>query len=147
MKSFLPNEFRFAHHFAFFHHDLLVETWTSGEEADVFSSHIELKKKEHSEAIKKLGNEDILDWLYSEGYKVDVLVLLYKQVCVAALSDFCHFIFMALKSSSAAKTTVAYGSIPIMREQLKRKLTIEIGASQLQHWIDGLQVPFCAWNL
>ena len=36
------------------------------------------------------------------------------------------------------------GSIPIMREQLKRKLTIEIGASQLQHWIDGLQVPFCA---
>ena len=30
------------------------------------------------------------------------------------------------------------GSIPIMREQLKRKLTIEIGASQLQHWIDGL---------
>ena len=31
-----------------------------------------------------------------------------------------------------------------MREQLKRKLTIEIGASQLQHWIDGLQVPFCA---
>ena len=36
------------------------------------------------------------------------------------------------------------GSIPIMREQLKGKLTIEIGASQLQHWIDGLQVPFCA---
>ena len=38
----------------------------------------------------------------------------------------------------------ADGSIPIMREQLKGKLTIEIGASQLQHWIDGLQVPFCA---
>lgn len=108
MKSFLPHEFRFAHHFALFHHDLLVETLSSGEEADIFSVQVDLKRKEHFEAIKKLENGAILDWLYSQDYKADVLVLLYKQVCVAALSDFCHFIFMALKSSSAAKTTVAY---------------------------------------
>ena len=53
---------------------------------------------------------------------------------------------LILDSFAGSGTTgaVAHGSIPIMREQLKGKLTVEIGASQLQHWIDGLQVPFCA---
>lgn len=36
------------------------------------------------------------------------------------------------------------GSIPIMQKQSKRKLTIEVGTSQLQHWVHGLQIPFCA---
>lgn len=109
MKSFLPHEFRFAHHFAFFHHDLLLETLISGEEAGIFSTYIELKGKEHSEAIKNLRNGEILDWLlYSESYKVEEQDFIYKQVCAATLSDFCNFIFMALKSSNAAKTTVAY---------------------------------------
>jgi len=85
-----------------------VETLSSGVAADIFSTHIELKRKEDCEAIKNLSNEEILSWLYNKGYKADTLILLYKQIASAVLSDFCHFIFMALKSSSAAKTAVAY---------------------------------------
>lgn len=119
MKSFLPQEFRFAHFFAFFHHDLLIETLTSGEKAGIFSTHIKFRNIKHAKIIEKLSGGETIDWLYSEGYEVDVLLLLYKQICAAALSDFCHFIFMALKSSGAAKTTVAYS---LFRKPLKDNL-------------------------
>lgn len=117
--SHLPEEFEFSHWYAFFLHDQLVETLKSAEKAEVFNSIIEFKHESHKQAIEGLSGEEFISWLEENGYKEEVLVLYYKQLCAALLSDFLHFIYESLKCSKKGKLTVAYA---LLRKPLKENL-------------------------
>lgn len=117
--SHLPEEFEFSHWYSFFLHDQLVETLKSAEKANVFNSTIEFTDKSHGQAIEGLSGEQFILGLEENGYKEEVLVLYYKQLCAALLSDFLHFIYESLKSSRKGKLTVAYA---LLRKPLKENL-------------------------
>lgn len=117
--SHLPEEFEFSHWFSFFLHDQLVETLKSAEKAEVFNSTIQFKDESHGKAIEGLSGEEFILWLEGNGYKEEVLVLYYKQLCAALLSDFLHFIYESLKCSRKGKLTVAYA---LLRKPLKENL-------------------------
>ena len=115
----LPEEFAFSHWYCFFLHDQLVETLTSAEEANVFNIVINFKDESHSKAINGLSGEVFIDWLEKNGYKSDVIILYYKQLCAALMSDFLHFIYESLQCSRKGKLTVAYA---LLRKPLKENL-------------------------
>lgn len=117
--SHLPEEFEFSHWYSFFLHDQLVETLKSAEEANVFNSIIQFKDESHGKAVEGLSGEEFILWLENNGYKEEVLVLYYKQLCAALLSDFLHFIYESLKCSRKGKLTVAYA---LLRKPLKENL-------------------------
>ncbi|OZA08325.1 MAG: hypothetical protein B7X97_06750 [Methylotenera sp. 17-45-7] len=117
--SHLPEKFEFSHWYSFFLHDQLVETLKSAEEADVFSARIQFKDDSHAKAVEGLSSEEFILWLEHNGYKEEVLVLYYKQLCAALLSDFLHFIYESLKCSRKGKLTVAYA---LLRKPLKENL-------------------------
>ena len=98
-----------------------------------------------SEWSQSFGNE-VFEQINNKQHDSSLPVLAITQEHGAIPRDAIDYqVSVTEKSIESYKIVeVGNGSIPIMREQLKRKLTIEIGASQLQHWIDGLQVPFCA---
>jgi len=118
-KSHLPKEFDFSHWFCFFLHDQLVETLISAEKAEVFNVEIEFNDESHVEEIKGLSGEKFVKWLEENGYKSSVLVMYYKQLCAALLSDFLHFIYESLQCSAKGKLTVAYA---LLRKPLKENL-------------------------
>lgn len=117
--SHLPEEFEFSHLFSFFLHDQLVETLKSAENADVFNSIIHFKDESHVSVVEGMSGEDFILWLEKNGYKEEVLILYYKQLCAALLSDFLHFIYESLKCSRKGKLTVAYA---LLRKPLKENL-------------------------
>ena len=117
--SHLPEEFEFSHWYSIFLHDQLVETLKSAEEANVFNSTIKFKDESHGKAVEGLSGEEFIEWLEGNGYKTDVVVLYYKQLCAALLSDFLHFIYESLKCSRKGKLTVAYA---LLRKPLKENL-------------------------
>jgi len=117
--SHLPKEFEFSHWYSFFLHDQLVETLKSAEEANVFDSTIKFKDESHGKLVEGLSGEEFINWLERNGYKSEVVVLYYKQLCAALLSDFLHFIYESLKCSQKGKLTVAYA---LLRKPLKENL-------------------------
>jgi hypothetical protein len=117
--SHLPKKFEFSHWYSFFLHDQLVETLKSAEEANVFNSKIEFKDESHEKAVEGLSGEEFIEWLEENGYKTDVIILYYKQLYAALLSDFLHFIYESLKCSRKGKLTVAYA---LLRKPLKENL-------------------------
>jgi hypothetical protein len=118
-KFALPAEFKFCHDYCFFLHDQLLETLISGEKAKIFGVQFKHKDKSHADEIAKLTGENLLVWMEANGYKKEVRILYYKQVCAALLSDFLHFTYEALQCSRKGKLTVAYA---LLRKLLKENL-------------------------
>jgi hypothetical protein len=61
----------------------------------------------------------LFEWLENNGYKLTVYEIYYKQIFVALLSDYCHFIYEALRTSKRGKLTVTYS---LLRKPLKENL-------------------------
>lgn len=121
MSIKLPKEFRFGHDYAFFLHDILADIVVSGEKSRIFDTKFEFKSKEHIKQFKLIKKWDLFCWLEANGYKDVIYEIVYKQVCVAILSDFCQFIYEALKNSERGKLVVAY---TLIRKPLKEDLLI-----------------------
>ncbi|KUM52788.1 hypothetical protein [Rheinheimera sp. EpRS3] len=114
----LPDKYRFSHEFCFFLHDQLLEALKSGEKASIFHHEIKMRAHEIS-AIEGLSGESLLNWLEENGHKDLVLILYYKQICAALISDMLHFIYEALQCSKKGKLTVAYA---LLRKPFKENL-------------------------
>jgi len=114
----LPREHEFSHNFCFYLHDLLADTLVSGEGAEIFLHHVELNETQHRE-FEHLQGEDIFEWLERNDRKSDALIIYYKQICAALLSDMLHFIYEALQCSRKGKLTVAFA---LLRKPLKENL-------------------------
>lgn len=117
--KFLPKKYRTSHEYAFYLHDLLASTVTTGEKAGMFIVRFKLKSRNEADAMSSLGGEDLWKWLDDNGYRSITTELAYKQVIVALLADLCHFIYEALSCSVKCKLTVAYA---LLRKPLKDNL-------------------------
>jgi hypothetical protein len=120
MRNFIPKEFRFSHKFSFFLHDLLVNIVAEGEKAKIFNTTVKFKSPEITKKVTKMNQEEFWDWL-SKNDKVAQVEIMYKQIIVALLSDFCHFVYEGLKCSEKAKITVSYA---LLRKPFKDNLLI-----------------------
>ena len=117
--NYIPEEFAFSHDLCFFLHDILVDIIKSGEEAHIFSIHIDFQNEADAKLVKDKQGDDLWAWLEEHGYKDAVSMLSYKQVCVALLSDFCHFVHEALQCSRKGKLTVTFA---LLRKPFKDNL-------------------------
>jgi len=119
MPDLLPDEFRFAHEFAFFLHNRLVHILTRGEREDAYGVKITLRSKTKATEFTNLSREHLWKWLKENGHDQSLRELAYKQVFAALLSDFSHFIFEALDCSRKGKLTVTYA---LLRKPLRDNL-------------------------
>ncbi|WP_206862087.1 hypothetical protein [Lysobacter changpingensis] len=115
--DFLPDEFRFAHDYAFLLHDRLTYLLVEGERTGLFLTHFSLDQVEEADRPENFPH--IFDWFekYDRGDLLGEVLL--KAVLPALLSDFCHFIFEALTCSRKGKLTVAYA---LLRKPLRENL-------------------------
>src|SRR4030066_670144 len=121
MKGFLPKKYEFVHEYSFFLHDILVSIIKEGENKKIFE--VKHKFKDEREAKNwnpnKLQGEEFWFWLRANGYTNILRELSQKQVFIATLSDFCHYIYTSLKCSKKAKISVAY---ELIRKPFKENL-------------------------
>ena len=119
MPDLLPDQFRFSHEFAFFLHDTLASLIVAGQKAGIFTVKVAFESPSEAEVFSRLSGEELWEWLENNGYEEIVSELAYKQVIVALLSDFCHFVYEALTCSQKGKLTVAYS---LLRKPFKENL-------------------------
>jgi hypothetical protein len=121
MKRIFPKKYQFVHEYSFFLHDILVSIIKEGEPSKLF----EVKRtfKDDAEAnnwnSQKLKGKEFWFWLRENGYEDILREYSQKQVFIATLSDFCHYIYTSLKSSEKGKLSVAY---ELIRKPLKENL-------------------------
>lgn len=121
MGLLLPDRYKFNHNYCFFLHDFLVDIIKYGEENNRFTVSIKFEDKKSSKKIKELKGEGLWDWLKEKGFEDEIDELTYKQIYVAVLSDFCQFLYTALKCSEKGKLSVTYS---LLRKPLKDHLLI-----------------------
>ncbi len=117
--KFLPKKYWFSHQFCFSIHDQLVQIISSGARDGIFNVTIEFPDEELVKKIHKMAGEQLMDWLENNGYEHIVYELTYRQLCVALLSDLCHFVYEALDCSKKSKLTVTYA---LLRKPFKENL-------------------------
>ena len=120
MPDFLPKDFRFSHNFAFFLHDMLAGMIVEGEKADIFNVSFKFQSEDEATAFGNLNHEELWEWLATND-KLSHYTLIYKQICLALLSDFCHFVYEGLQCSKKGKLSVAYS---LLRKPFKDNLLI-----------------------
>lgn len=120
MRNFLPKEFRFSHKFLFLLHDMLVSNITAGEKAKIFQTTIKFNSEKEANLFSKVPQEQMMEWLLNNR-KLDCYEVSYKQIILATLADFTHFVYEALRCSQKGKLTVTYS---LLRKPLKDNLLI-----------------------
>lgn len=118
-SNILPEQYHFSHQYCYFLYDLLADIIVSGERDGIFKVAFELRNKRELEEISKKIEEELWVWLENNGYEDIVYHLTYRQICVALLSDLCHFVYEALDCSSKCKLTVTY---TLLRKPFKENL-------------------------
>ena len=119
MGYFLPQKYKELHNLCFYFHDILVQVVVEGENKKLFDTIYSLKKRSDIEAIK--GNDDILEWLSNNGYEDEFKSIVIKQVLIATISDYCHYVYEALKCSEKSKLAITY---TLLRKPLKDNLLL-----------------------
>ena len=117
MGYFLPQKYKELHNLCFYLHDIIVEVVKEGEKKKLFHTLYNIKKISDVQAIK--DNDDILEWLYKNGYKEESKSIIIKQVLIAIISDYCHYIYEALQCSEKSKLAITY---TLLRKPLKDNL-------------------------
>jgi hypothetical protein len=119
MADMLPEQFAFSHDYAVFLNDVLTSFVKHGEEAGIFVAEVKLKDRTQAEAFNAVPEDQKWDWLRANGYESHISDIIYKNVLVALLSDFCHFVFEALSCARKGKLAVAYS---LLRKPFKDNL-------------------------
>jgi hypothetical protein len=120
VKSFLPDEYKESHEYCFFLHDRIADVVVIGEKYRLFDQQISFKSvPDQEEFVSKQQGEELLSWLKERNYAAELNLIYLKQVYVALVSDFCHFIYEALSTCKKGKNTVAFA---LLRKPLKDNL-------------------------
>lgn len=117
MGYFLPQKYKELHDLCFYLHGILVQVVKEGEKKKLFHTLYNIKKISDIQAIK--DNDDILEWLSNNGYEDEYKSIVIKQVLVATISDYCHYVYEALKCSEKSKLAITY---TLLRKPLKDNL-------------------------
>ncbi len=117
MGYFLPIKYKELHNLCFYLHDILVQVVSEGEKKKLFD--IAIKFKKNKDVKKFQDSNDILEWLINNGYEEEFKSIVIKNVLIATISDYCHYIFEALKCSEKSKLAITY---TLLRKPLKDNL-------------------------
>ncbi|MBA7559625.1 hypothetical protein ES708_01240 [subsurface metagenome] len=119
MGYFLPKKYKELHSLCFYLHDILAQVVIEGEKKKLFDTVYRLKKRSGIGKLK--DNDDILKWLINNGYEEEFKSIVIKQVLIATISDYCHYIYEALKCSEKNKLCITY---TLLRKPLKDNLLL-----------------------
>lgn len=119
MGYFLPKKYKELHNLCFYLHDILVQVVVEGEKKKLFDTVVKFKKTDDIKAVK--DNNDILEWLISNGYEDEFKSIVIKQVLIATISDYCHYVYEALRCSEKSKLAITY---TLLRKPLKDNLLL-----------------------
>jgi len=117
MGYFFPKKYEELHNLCLYLHYILTQVVVEGENKKLFYTIYNFKKMSDIEAIK--GNNDILEWLSNNGYEDEFKSIVIKQVLIATISDFCHYVYEALSCSEKSKLAITY---TLLRKPLKDNL-------------------------
>ena len=117
MGYFLPQKYKELHDLCFYLHGILVQVVKEGEKKKLFHTLYNIKKISDIQAIK--DNDDILEWLSNNGYEDEYKSIVIKQVLIAMISDYCHYVYEALKCSEKSKLAITF---TLLRKPLKDNL-------------------------
>jgi hypothetical protein len=117
MGYFLPQKYKELHDLCFYLHGILVQVVKEGEKKKLFHTLYNIKKISDIQAIK--DNDDILEWLSNNGYEDEYKSIVIKQVLIATISDYCHYVYEALKCSEKSKLAITF---TLLRKPLKDNL-------------------------
>ena len=117
MGHFLPKKYKELHNLCFYLHDILAQVVVEGEKKKLFDTVIKFKKSGDIEIFE--SSDDILAWLIANGYEEEFESIVIKQVLIATVSDYCHYIYEALKCSEKSKLAITY---TLLRKPLKDNL-------------------------
>jgi hypothetical protein len=119
MGYFLPKKYKELHNLCFYLHDILVQVVVEGEKKKLFDTVVRFEKSSDVERVK--DNSDILEWLITNGYEDEFKSIVIKQVLIATISDYCHYIYEALKCPEKSKLAITY---TLLRKPLKDNLLL-----------------------
>lgn len=119
MGYFLPKKYKELHNLCFYLQDILVQAVVEGEKKKLFDTVVKFKKTDDIEAVK--DNNDILEWLITNGYEDEFKSIVIKQVLIATISDYCHYVYEALRCSEKSKLAITY---TLLRKPLKDNLLL-----------------------
>jgi len=118
-RNFIPEEYKFAHEYCFFLHDLLADIVVVGEQEQIFHHNFQLKNPAHAEQMNGRTGDELASWMEQNGYITEFREANRRHICIALLADFCQFIFEALDCSRKGKLVVSYA---LLRKPLKENL-------------------------
>lgn len=112
--SHLPKEFELGQDLSWFLHNTLVSFVKVGQPKGLFDSEFTFSEEERTE-IEALSGRELYDWLIARG-EYDFAA---KNICLALISDFCHYIYTGLDCSQLGKQSVAF---TVFRKPFKENL-------------------------
>jgi hypothetical protein len=119
MKSFLPEQYHFAHEYSKSLNGYLTNLIVFGEQNQVYSVPINLKNDEHEKEFSQLNGGEIAIWLENHGYRDELERMILKSLYPALLADLCQFVVEALDCSESARLTITYA---LLRKPLRDDL-------------------------
>ena len=107
LNSILPESYRESHEFCFYLHDRIADVVVIGEKFSLFEQEITFRCKEDHQEFKAAAEiEKVLSWLKERNYTDELNLIYLKQVYVALVSDFAHFIYETLTASRKGKEKI-----------------------------------------
>ena len=104
----LPLEYELSHRYSFLLYDAIVDFIISGEPSGIFNVSFKPRLEMEIKEFENLDGEEIWDWLLENNYKDILREMIYRQSCLALISDFCHFVITALECSAQERLTTAF---------------------------------------
>lgn len=119
-RILLPERHRFAHSLVMYFHDQMVDILAYGDRYRLWETEVRLREETHVSALQAAQKRgEALEWLSENGYNEEVGKILLRKVFPALLSDFCVFLFEALKCSERGRLTAAYA---LLRKPFRENL-------------------------
>ncbi|WP_332632551.1 hypothetical protein [Halalkalibacter flavus] len=115
----LPKKYHEIHNYCLILHDHLVLTVDEIEKNDLHNVKINFKDEKEWEEFNQ--SEDTIEAMKDFGYVEEYKTLALRQLTIATLAEFLHFIYEALKTSEKGKLSVTY---TLLRKPFKEILLL-----------------------
>lgn len=112
--GWLPPHQRFSFDFCFFLHDQITSVIVHGEQNSIFNHSVEVE-----DIPDNIPEDDIVSWLFQNGFGADACLVTFKMATLGLLSDMMAYVYESLKCASKLKTQIAYS---LLRRPLKDSL-------------------------
>jgi len=107
------------HNFLIYCNDVLVRWLKWFDENQKNSISFQLKNEQQMHEFQTIADEDIMEWMKSNGYEKEMYELNRRHILCSLVADFCHYMFESFVCASKMKIAVAYA---LLRKPLRDNL-------------------------